>query len=234
MRPEGELLALIRRLLGRHRRPFEEAVGNEPLTDSERKVVRVTFPLLQALQTGFDAYPLPALIFLDGTLLAMNRRAMDLFDGLAVPVAVEKAARRLLGRRADPEAGSVTVSPEGKAGPVFRLLLPCDPDPSADGYERVYVVSESELAALGDRWKKVFGLTNAEVEVLRLLVDGATDAQIAADTGMAAETVRDYLDRIGLKMGLPPGSREKPRRRTTIVVRGVLARLGVDPKLYFG
>lgn len=46
---------------------------------------------------------------------------------------------------------------------------------------------------MSEQTQHVLGLTTRQMQVLRLVIAGRTNAQIAADLGIAYETVRDHL-----------------------------------------
>lgn len=55
------------------------------------------------------------------------------------------------------------------------------------------------------------GLSAREAEVARLVAQDLTDKLIADILGVSAHTVREYLDRIGRKIGAQKGRRSRRR-----------------------
>ncbi|MFM7617055.1 MAG: LuxR C-terminal-related transcriptional regulator [Actinomycetes bacterium] len=65
----------------------------------------------------------------------------------------------------------------------------------------IAVVVAAALAAATEGGTAAVSLAAREREVVRLVAAGRTDAEIAAELGIATSTVRSHLDRIGQKTG---------------------------------
>ena len=80
-------------------------------------------------------------------------------------------------------------------------------------FERLGAVPDLAQAQAHAAGKAVGGLTERELEVLRLVATGRTNRSIAADLFLSEKTVARHVSNIFLKLGL--SSRRRPRRTPT-------------------
>lgn len=139
-----------------------------------------------------------------GRLSALNAAAESVFETssqqplASLPIGAEDAAhlRREVGRILDPQASGSSfarfrLTTSGR--PIVVRLTPVEME--IGGQAHVLAVT-NELAwpdGLSTTVREAFGLTEAEVEVLRALVEGAGIAEIAAQRGRSRETVKSQI-----------------------------------------
>jgi DNA-binding NarL/FixJ family response regulator len=105
---------------------------------------------------------------------------------------VERASRLAL----DARSGELVVSPEAAAavGDAFRLI------PAGPGAQRV--IAPNDIAAIGKPTEHPSGLTPREIDVLRLVALGLSDAEVARHLFLSVRTVHAHLRSIYRKLGL--------------------------------
>lgn len=233
MRKPADFRSLLASLVARLRsQPIDQVVLEAGLSPSEETITRLTIPLLQALQAGFDRHPLAALIFdRGGALVASNRLAVNLVGEAGVPDKLELAARSLLRGKDVPP-----VRLPGPSGTLVHLLVAADVDESPEPFETVYLVSDKTLTSFDlEPARKRYSLTGREVEVLALLTQGLSDEKIASRLGVSPNTVKRHMDETREKMHLPPNPPgRKGHSRTLLVVVALLVSMGIDPGDLYG
>jgi DNA-binding CsgD family transcriptional regulator len=151
--------------------------------------------LVGALERGFEEEGC-AVVLLDGRgrIEHASDFARELLEayggGSGVPADVED----WLGAEPDPDA--LTVE-----GPRGSLRVRALPRPGAPG-SLTLLLTERRSSPLSTQELAHLGLSGREAQVLRLVARGADNAAIAADLGIATNTVRKHLERVYSKLGV--------------------------------
>jgi DNA-binding NarL/FixJ family response regulator len=132
---------------------------------------------------------------------ACRRRSRRLFTSVVAPEdgrrARELFTRKVLGTSAATEATGVLVSTAGE-----RVAVEISAVPLKSG-ERVVGVFGLLAERADDRLTAPHpNLTPRQVEVLRLLEQGRSTKQIAAELHLSTETVRNHIRRLFLALGV--------------------------------
>jgi len=146
----------------------------------------------------------------DGRLLWRSDACAALFDD--VPEALAAGARRFARLLAPTTV--TTVRRDGtRCEAVLRLARSRTGESFVLARVGAWAPGAADWCAIGDR----FGLTHAEIEVLRALAPGGTNAQIGARLSISPETVRTHLGRIFAKMGVRTRTEAVSRALTGLV-----------------
>ena len=229
---------VVRKLLERlQAEKGAEPLEDESLTASERAFGQMVLPVLRdrdelerkvddlsrqvrALQVAIDQLPLPALLLAaDGTLLALNRAADNLFGRSGVPLVLLKEARRLAASATrDEQAVEIVL---GGKSVRLRLILG-ETSAVSEGVTAVFAVPrETTLPIDRSRLAERFGLTEAEGRVVELAAQGMTNNDIAEKLGVSFDTVRTHVSRSLAKMGV--------KNRSSLASAVVGASFGIGP-----
>lgn len=178
-----------------------------------------------ALAEALDRLP-TGVMLLDprGNVVLRNRsaeRILDLSDGLLLDDGVPRAARapdnavlqqmirqvveaRAAGRFVEGSVMAVTRPSGRRAFPLMLAsLLSAGPGHTLHDAVAVLYVSDTEGQTLqrSDPLRKLYGLTQAEVELVELLCDGWSLEEAAARRGVTLNTARSQLKQIFFKTG---------------------------------
>jgi DNA-binding CsgD family transcriptional regulator len=168
---------------------------SEYLLKNDRKMADVIDYILENMETGF--------VVLDQSLdaLACNRRARIFLKKFDLPPDVRDVARRMLNAEAVSTfeqlfPGEVSLKKKLKGSPsnwTFWLNLFRGSKP----YIVIFIVEHafSDTVDLNAERRK-FRLTRRETDVLRRVVNGMTNDEIAEDLGISEQTIKDHLSRI--------------------------------------
>jgi DNA-binding CsgD family transcriptional regulator len=141
-----------------------------------------------------------------GTIVFRNEKAARFLGRQALPEQILSLAERILGAIAAGEVaarfpGQICLHREiGDRHWVFRLAFRDGADPLVGVYFCDETVSgKFDLNALRRR----YGLTRRESDVLRHLLDGLKNVEIAEELTITEQTVKDYLSSIYGKFAVP-------------------------------
>ena len=180
---------------------------------------------VRTFEDSFEALRVPVILVDDSAgIVHANGAALDLF-AKGDPLRSERgklrscasdASRRLEAvirgsaqpaTRGEPLVQVVYI-PMADGSPAFAHVLPLHSGTARGRIEPravagVFVTLASDPSRLPlQAWAAAFGLTQAEVRVLELLIEGHSIAEVAARLGIAATTARTHLARLMEKTGV--------------------------------
>jgi DNA-binding CsgD family transcriptional regulator len=171
------------------------------------------FPPNLSLDAFLDWLPLPIALFRGGATLHLNRALRETLQGAPAADTLHAECLRFadgLHGRASHDRAADAASGDAMRREVeidsarYALHGDCLAPRPADGEALVLVRLERLPAApLGDEClRERFGLGRKEVRVARLLADGRTNDEIAAELFISPHTARHHTENVLRKLGL--------------------------------
>jgi DNA-binding CsgD family transcriptional regulator len=193
--------------------------GGRDFDDADREVLDLLRPYLahryQLSQARRSSHVLRS-------LLERGEYAFVLMDGRLVEY-VSPAARLLLARHMAPAHGELDaevlarLDDARRSGSSDELVL--------EGGGRSLVVRVLDRALLLEERESAAGLTTREREILDLVGEGKTNAEIAAQLWLSPGTVRRHLENVFAKLGVHTRTAAVARSRHAVMAAGRASRI---------
>jgi DNA-binding CsgD family transcriptional regulator len=152
--------------------------------------------------------PLGVLVF-DHTMdmVFCNRQTKFFLNRFTLPEEIRILSKRIFdaiqaGKLADLFPGEVLLSKPFKSSPstwIFQFFVRETPEPLVV----VFITEDTFSHKLNlSEIREQFRLTRREIDILRRVLDGLKNSEIAEDLEIAEQTVKDHLSNIYMKLGV--------------------------------
>lgn len=155
-----------------------------------------------------DKIPVGLIIFDRKTnIVYRNKRARSIIDRFELPPEITAMSKRMVeavngGRLNELLPGEIYLTKKfdgSSSNWIFRFYVNEKPDPL------IYVVIMEETISNKvdiNEMRRKFRLTRRETDIVRRVIDGRRNIEIAEEVDLAEQTVKEYLSNIYMKMGV--------------------------------
>jgi DNA-binding CsgD family transcriptional regulator len=191
--------------------PFLVSVFH-PLRQAARQSEQIA-----ALTGSLNCLSIGAVILREGRILFLNDSARTLLDrlegrdGVAGPPQVGPRLREVVDEMwrmghigTAPRGAARLIVPDEEAEPVAAILVPLRPG-GAEGAGRLgalFLVAANQFAPPKEQLLSLYDLTRLEASVVSSILEGRSVAETAAAMRVSVHTVRAYLKRVFVKVGV--------------------------------
>jgi len=155
-----------------------------------------------------DKIPMGIIIVDRGqNVLYQNRKAVYFMERFQLPVEISRVSKRIfnamhLTKLAEEFPGEIYIKRKYNKSPsnwTFRIVFKEEPDP----YICVFIIEDTISSKLDlNKIRQQFRLTRRETDVLRRVLDGLKNIEIAEELEISEQTVKDHLSNIYMKIGV--------------------------------
>jgi DNA-binding CsgD family transcriptional regulator len=167
-----------------------------------------TEDMSEVVQFLFDNIPTGILIVnKEQNILYQNRKAIYFMERFQLPVEILRVSKRLfnamqLSKLGEEFPGEIYIKKKYNKSPsnwTFRLVFKKEPPP----YICIFIIEDTISNKLDlNKIRQQFRLTRRETDVLRRVLDGLKNLEIAEELEISEQTVKDHLSNIYMKTGV--------------------------------
>jgi len=156
----------------------------------------------------FDKIP-TGIIIVDKAqnILYQNRKATYFMERFQLPVEISRVSKRIfnamqLSKMSEEFPGEIYIKKKYNKSPsnwTFRIVFQEGPTP----YICIFIIEDTISNKLDlNKIRQQFRLTRRETDVLRRVLDGLKNLEIAEELEISEQTVKDHLSNIYMKIGV--------------------------------
>lgn len=183
-------------------------MGSEKYTMNKLLQYINTEDMNEVVNFLFDKIP-TGIIIVDNAqnILYQNRKATYFMERFQLPVEISRVSKRIfnamqLSKMSEEFPGEIHIKKKYNKSPsnwTFRIVFKEEPNP----YICIFIIEDTISNKLDlNKIRQQFRLTRRETDVLRRVLDGLKNLEIAEELEISEQTVKDHLSNIYMKIGV--------------------------------